>query len=66
MRLGEEHECQGDYNGCDWALAYSDDLAHVDRDLDVGWSGSDDGAIGTARGVRVAVQELAEFKGRQQ
>ena len=59
MRLSEEGEGQSNDDGCNGAPAYSYNLAHIDRNLNVGWSGSDDGAVGTARRVRVAVQRLA-------
>lgn len=62
MRLSEEGEGQSNDDGCDGAPAYSDNLAHIDRNLDVGWSRSDDCAVGTARRVRVAVPKLACLK----
>lgn len=66
MRLSEECEGQSDDDGCDGALAHGYYLTHVDRDLDVGRCGCDDGAVGTAGWVRVAVQELAWFRRWQQ
>lgn len=64
-RLSEERKGQGDDDCCDGALACGDDLAHVDRNLDVRRSGSDNGSIGAARWVKVAAQELAWVRARQ-
>lgn len=35
MRLSEKREAYGDDDGCNGTLTCSDDLTHVDRDLDV-------------------------------
>lgn len=60
--LSEEHEGQRDDDSCYGALTHGDHLTHVDGDLNVGRSRSDDGAIGSARRVRVAVYRLARLK----
>jgi hypothetical protein len=44
--LGEVGEHKSDDNGRNGALAGTNNLGHVDRDLAVGGSGRDDGAVG--------------------
>jgi hypothetical protein len=51
--LSEVGESEGDDDGRKRALASTDLVAHVERDLDVAGRGRDDRAVGTASGVRV-------------
>lgn len=61
LASSEERKCEGDDDSCNGVLTCGDHLAHVDRNLDVRRSGSDDGAVGAIRGVMVAVIELADI-----
>jgi hypothetical protein len=54
--------CEGesDNDGRERALSSTDDVASIDRNLDVAGRGRDDGVIGAARWVRVSAGWLAD------
>lgn len=59
--LCEVRKSEGHDNGCEGALACTDDLAHVDRNLAVRRLGRHDGPVGAHGGVRESSKkELAE------
>ena len=51
-------ESESDNDGRNGALAGTDNLAHVDGDLDVSRAGRDDGAVDGSGGIRVSGEEL--------
>jgi hypothetical protein len=57
--------CEGesDNDSCERALSSTDNVASVDRDLDVAGRGGDDGAVGAARWVRVTKSFVSECAG---